>query len=159
MTIARKLFDVQSFKDIAEFIKLAQFSIFPHFWAISNFSPDYILLRRHLKLCLLIDYFSIITFWASFGHRWFTNLRRWFAVFVNSEKYLVKNAKLWTQFSPRQEEIFNFWSRFSESLNNELLAVLQAFWMIFTPSMRKIKLKLTRFAFFSEKITVNLLLS
>ena len=63
------------------------------------------------------------------------------------------------QFSQRPKKIFDFSGRFYKSSNNELLAVLQAFLPIFTPSMRKIELKLVRFAILLKKRTINLRLS
>ena len=55
------------------------------------------------------------------------------------------------RFSQRPKKIFDFSGRFSESSNDELSAVRQAFLMIFTPSMRKIELKLVRFAILLKK--------
>ena len=78
-------------------------------------------------------------------------LIRVFNIIVIYDLNFTKNAEFQMQFSPRRKKIFDFSGRFSESSNDELSAVRQAFLMIFTPSMRKIELKLVRFAILLKK--------
>ena len=54
-------------------------------------------------------------------------LRRVFDIIVIYDPNFTKNAKFQMQFSPRRKKIFEFSGRFSESLNDELSAVLQGF--------------------------------
>ena len=54
-------------------------------------------------------------------------IRRMFNIIVIYGLNFTENAKFQMQFSPRRKKVFNFSGRFSESLNDELSAVLQGF--------------------------------
>ena len=54
-------------------------------------------------------------------------LKRVFDIIVIYDLDFTKNAKFQMQFSPRRKKIFDFSSRSSESLNDELSAVRQGF--------------------------------
>ena len=137
MAIAWNLCEIQWFKNR----KIWQISaIFRFFAFLGNFEfLPWLQIYEMTPETLFIDWLHLDHYILSFiWSQIFQKLQTRICRFRDFRNNFAKNAKIWVRFSQRPKKIFDFSGRFSESSNDELLAVLQAFLTFLTPSMRKI---------------------